>query len=256
MSDRMGYVQIAAFLRKKIDDGVLRPGDALPSMRDVQKEFKVGTPTVERAFRVLRDEGLTTSKWGGATLVAPFAGGVVTGSSRIDRLARTGNEYSAGETSKQHSSRTLSLRDPQLCKEMGIDPGDEVVIRFRVFLTNGKPTAMGHSFIQLRAASVVPEIHQQGQLKPFWHDTYEERTGQKIHRSRDRFLARLASNDELLAFELDLPETVSAPIVVKRTTFHDDDGVLSVWEDICAPGLWFESQSKDAVVEFDRPPSD
>lgn len=69
-AEAAGYAEIAAHYRQQIQDGVLQPGDTMPSMREVGQAFGVAQTTVNRAFRVLKQEGLTTPKAGVGTVVA------------------------------------------------------------------------------------------------------------------------------------------------------------------------------------------
>jgi DNA-binding transcriptional regulator YhcF (GntR family) len=62
---------IAADLRRRIVSGVLRPGDRLPSTRDLAREYRVAIATATRALEALRHEGLTRS--------IPRVGSVVAG---------------------------------------------------------------------------------------------------------------------------------------------------------------------------------
>jgi DNA-binding transcriptional regulator YhcF (GntR family) len=65
-----GYPQIAAYFRRQIQDGTLRPGDTLPSFKETGAQFNVAHTTVNRAYRVLKEEGLTLAKPGMGTVVA------------------------------------------------------------------------------------------------------------------------------------------------------------------------------------------
>lgn len=236
---RTGYADIAAHFRRRILDGELAPGDTLPPMQEVRETFGVAITTVNRAFKMLKHEGLTTAVWGGRTLVAGPRHSTSTGRARLERLERTGREFVTGESSSGHSAALLSCRDLDICEQLDIDPGDEVVVRRRVFRQDGRPTVFAISCIHPRVLASVPEVlHTQGQLKPFWQTTYRERTGREIIRSPERRGARLASTDELAALEVDIPPNAAAAILVLHTTFHDDDGPIEVWEDVYAPGLW------------------
>jgi len=238
MSERTGYADIAAHYRREIMDGRLRPGDVLPSMRDVQEEFGVSGTTANRAFRMLKQEGLTTARVGIGTIVAMRGRLSSTGKARMERLERTGEEFVPGESSSGHRADRLSCRDPEFADLLDIELGDEVVVRRRVFRYNGKPTAFAVSVIHSRATISVPEVAQQGQLKPFWHDTYRERTGKDITASPERRTARHASDDELEALEVAAPSTAAVPVLVIRTVWHDEHGPIEVWEDVHAPGTW------------------
>ncbi len=238
MSERTGYADIAAHYRRKIMDGELRPGEALPSMRDVQEAFGVSVTTANRAFRVLKQEGLTIPNSGVNTIVADRRQLSSTGKARAERLERTGKEFVAGETSSDHQAERISCWDPEFADLLDIELNDEVVVRRRVFRYDGRPTTFAVSIIHSRATATVPEVAQQGQLKPFWHVTYKERAGRDIIASPERRTARHASDDELTALEVDAPPTSAVPVLVIRTVWHDEDGPIEVWEDVHAPGTW------------------
>ncbi|NIA31636.1 MAG: GntR family transcriptional regulator [Actinobacteria bacterium] len=50
--------QVAEFLRKKVNNGDLKPGERLPSVREVVSNLNVGTRTVQQAFSMLQNEGI------------------------------------------------------------------------------------------------------------------------------------------------------------------------------------------------------
>ena len=63
--------RVTADLRRRIDAGEWRPGEALPSVTDLSAAYRVSRATVSKALRVLVDEGklVTRARWG--TFVAP-----------------------------------------------------------------------------------------------------------------------------------------------------------------------------------------
>lgn len=62
--------QLAALLRAKIESGELAPGTALPSIVNLATEHQVATNTVQKALRILKEEGLIVSVAGYGTFVA------------------------------------------------------------------------------------------------------------------------------------------------------------------------------------------
>jgi DNA-binding GntR family transcriptional regulator len=62
--------QLAALLRAQITSGELAPGTALPTIVALAAEHGVTTNTVQKALRILKDEGLVTSVPGYGTFVA------------------------------------------------------------------------------------------------------------------------------------------------------------------------------------------
>lgn len=66
---RPGYLQIADDLRRKIDDGRLAPGDALPSISRLCEEYAASSGVVKSAISVLRTEGRVIGQQGKGVFV-------------------------------------------------------------------------------------------------------------------------------------------------------------------------------------------
>ena len=64
------YLRIASALRGRISSGELRPGDRVPSTRQIAKEFGVAIVTATKVLATLRDEGLVIAKPRAGTVVA------------------------------------------------------------------------------------------------------------------------------------------------------------------------------------------
>ncbi|MEM9828376.1 MAG: GntR family transcriptional regulator [Planctomycetota bacterium] len=58
------FRQIAEQLRKQIENGVHRPGEALPSLRAMALKLRVNPNTVQRAYELLEREGVVQSRRG------------------------------------------------------------------------------------------------------------------------------------------------------------------------------------------------
>lgn len=232
------YTEIAAYLRQLIDEGTLRPGQQLPSMREMGEEFSASPATVNKAFQLLKNEGLTYPKQGVGTVIAEQPRVATTGAARLQRIARTGQTYAPGETSTNHTAGLRSCHDPLIAGLLGVELGDEVVVRTRLFLRGGKPAVAALSYIHPRALGPVPELLQQQRFERFWQEIYTERTGRQPTRSPERRTARLASTNELEMLDVEVPPHAAVPVLMLINVFHDEEGPLEVWEDIYAPGLW------------------
>jgi GntR family transcriptional regulator len=66
---RPPYVQVADVLRREIERGEYRPGQKLPSVRDLSERFGIAPMTVGNVLRVLREEGLVFTTPGRGTFV-------------------------------------------------------------------------------------------------------------------------------------------------------------------------------------------
>jgi GntR family transcriptional regulator len=230
-----GYADVANHFRELIKSGELAPGDALPSVAEIRDQFNVAAKTVSRALGVLKSDGLVTSRGSLGTVVAksPI---VITGSDRLDRMARNGLRYAPGETSTGHRVMRRSVYDADVCKALDLEPGDEAVIRVRVFRQDGRPTSVGVSIYPPHTIAEVPELADDVRMVRQFDELYTERTGREVAKGQRTAHARQASRDELDALEIDAPPHTAVAILVTTVAFHDDEHPLGYWEDVYAPG--------------------
>ncbi|MBM3306527.1 MAG: GntR family transcriptional regulator [Candidatus Aminicenantes bacterium] len=82
------YEQIKAGIRGRIALAALKPGDALPSIRDLAAELIVNPNTVARAYRELEQEGVITTRQGKGCFVSDRSESVVREEKRaaLDRI--------------------------------------------------------------------------------------------------------------------------------------------------------------------------
>ncbi|MET9618888.1 GntR family transcriptional regulator [Kitasatospora indigofera] len=234
------YAEVAAHYRRLITDGELAPGDLMPTVRAAADALGTTTKTASRGLQALDTEGLTEVV-GSHRTVAARQHVAVTGAQRAEMLTRTGRNYSPGESSVDHSSERAPVTDPLVCHQLDIEPGEEVVIRRRVFCgADGERQVYATSWIHLRAYDVVPEVlTTKTRLTPWWHITYKERTGQEIHSSPTRLDARQATPEDLAALGIDAPRSVSVAVLVEHTLWHDETGPIEFFEDVRAPGVGY-----------------
>lgn len=84
------YEQVAGEIRRAVAEGEAKPGDRLPSAKDLAAVLEVNTNTVLRALRLLRDEGLLEFRRGRGVSVAsaPARGAVVQRARELVAFAR------------------------------------------------------------------------------------------------------------------------------------------------------------------------
>jgi len=58
------YLQIMNYLKKEIVSGKLKPGDKVPSVRDLATELQINPNTVQRTLSELEREGIVETKRG------------------------------------------------------------------------------------------------------------------------------------------------------------------------------------------------
>ena len=63
------YRQLVDQVRQALRLGILRPGDQLPTVREVVRQIAINPNTVHRAYRELEQQGLTEGRQGSGTFV-------------------------------------------------------------------------------------------------------------------------------------------------------------------------------------------
>ncbi|RNG16646.1 GntR family transcriptional regulator [Streptomyces botrytidirepellens] len=91
---RPPYQQAAEAIRSDIKAGKIKPGEQLPSHRELQERFGIANMTARSALRVLREEGLIYTVQGRGSYVADVIGpeGKLIEPKRIERPRATSEE--------------------------------------------------------------------------------------------------------------------------------------------------------------------
>jgi len=58
------YLQVLEYLKKQIVSGKIRPGEKLPSVREMSQKFNINPNTAQRVFQELEREGLIKTERG------------------------------------------------------------------------------------------------------------------------------------------------------------------------------------------------
>jgi molybdate-binding protein/DNA-binding transcriptional regulator YhcF (GntR family) len=88
--DTPAYQQIIEQVQRRVAEGHLRPGEPLPTVRDLARQLRLNPGTVARAYAELEREGCIVTRRGGGSFVAdrPDVGPwLVERQSRLSRLA-------------------------------------------------------------------------------------------------------------------------------------------------------------------------
>ncbi len=72
------YVQIVEQIKRLVDSGELKPGDQLPTVRQLATEVKVNFNTIARSYRILDEAGFISTQHGrGTYILGPVENGNV-----------------------------------------------------------------------------------------------------------------------------------------------------------------------------------
>lgn len=233
--NRPPYARIAGHYRDLIGSGVLLPGNLLPSIRALADQWGVSTATADRAMKLLRDEGLVQGIPGVGTEVMAHPVSLASGSERHDRSSRTHSSWGVGEKSSGHTGGVVPA-PADVAREFGIDPGDDVIRRSRVYRDVHGIVSHSTSWIPAEFKRVLPELAESERLEGGLSlDLIAQATGRQVDRRIDDETARIAKDQDLELLGLEAG-TVAA-ILVLTARFLDADGqLLEYGVDLGAPG--------------------
>jgi len=100
------YQQIADQIKGQIMDGTIRPGEELPSIRQLAQQLLISVITVKRAYDDLEREGFIYTRQGLGTFAANIE------SSELDAMRFTQAEEILGEAIKK--CQKLGLRNNEI----------------------------------------------------------------------------------------------------------------------------------------------
>ncbi|MDT3397179.1 GntR family transcriptional regulator [Streptomyces sp. B1866] len=228
------YEQIAADLRGRIVRGELKPGDALPSERELTERWKVSRATVVKGLEVLRHEGLIETRQGTGSSVRERMPLARSAGERYRTAVDTGNVYTAGEYAEILSAESVPA-PADVAAALGVEEGSPVARRHRVTYEGENPTATSYSWFAADVVAAAPRLLQRERVREGTTRYVEMQTGRAPHTGRDWWSARLASDDELALLRLAGPQAVAE----SRHVAYDAEGRPLTYEVGISPaGRW------------------
>lgn len=159
------YLQIAHHIRDQILRGDLRPGDEVPSERQLAASWNVSRPTAARSLEALSHQGLVEKRQGSGTYVRGLA---VNRRARelYGRAKQTGKIYTAGEYAVITSAGWLEAPD-YVAEALSLAPGARAVHRRRVTKNESGPITISTSWFspdvgERAPSSLIPAGFRRG----------------------------------------------------------------------------------------------
>lgn len=215
------YMQVALELKAEIVNGVYPVGSLIPTEDELCKRFSMSRHTVREALRVLREEGLVSSRRGAGTIVVPPR----SRDSDIHQVMSI-NDLLAFGTDTRYVIDAIKMVtiDSKLAARTGLPAGEEwlQVQGFRRTANTDEPVGHSEYYIN-RAFAAVGRILQrhEGPIFPLIEDMF----GQTVSEVHQQISATLIS--KTMAAELDVKED-SAALEIRRTYKVADGRVLQV----------------------------
>ena len=152
------YLQLKRWIENAIARGAIRPGDALPSERDLALEVAVSRVTVRKAVQQLVHEGVLVQRHGSGTFVAPQAHRVEQSLSQLTSFA----EDMARRGMAVHSvwlDRGIYDPSPEETVILGLSSGERVARVARLRISGEMPLAIERAAL---SATILPDPQEIG----------------------------------------------------------------------------------------------
>jgi DNA-binding GntR family transcriptional regulator len=228
------FLQMANSLRDEILRGQRKPGDELPSERDLATLWKVSRPTATRALQALRAQGLAVSRQGAGTFVRTH---LDLSRRAVDRYAMSrsdGHVYPAGEWAEITTARLVKA-PVEIARALELEPGSQAAKRHRVIHSDAGPVEASTSWFSPSVAAIAPRILERSRIREGTVSYVETVTGRRARTARDQLAARLATEQD--ARELGLTQP-SAVLVVRHVVYDAMNHPLEVVDATYPPDRW------------------
>ncbi|MFV8819843.1 GntR family transcriptional regulator [Haliea sp. E17] len=220
-SRRPLYLQVAGILRDEIVTGVYPVGAKLPTEDGLCERFAVSRYTVREALRLLREDGLVTSRKRAGTIVIPprVSGSDIQQVMSINDLLAFGS----GTRFDIETMHTVTA-DESLARHAGVPAGEQwlAVLGYRYTDDSGPPACRTEYYIN-RAFAAVGRLLQrhEGPIFPLIEDLF----GINIVKVEQQIAA--TTLDETLATPLGV-DIASAALQIRRTYTTADATVAQI----------------------------
>ena len=147
------YLQLKRWIEDAVHRGAIKPGDALPSERDLAARVDMSRVTVRKAMQHLVREGVLVQRHGSGTYVAPQPNRVEQSLSQLTSFAEDMARRGMAVRS-EWLDRGLYPPSPEETVTLGLSSGDSVARVGRLRISGDTPLAIERAAL---SASILPD---------------------------------------------------------------------------------------------------
>jgi GntR family transcriptional regulator len=205
------YQQIKALITRSLQEGVWRPGEAIPSEQELAARFRVSQGTVRKAIDALADENLLVRRQGKGTFVATH----VEEQTRFRFLRLTPDAGPPGEVERRFIDCRRLRAPAEVARALALKPGDAVVQLRRLLSLQGRPAVLDDIWLPGQPFKGLTAGRLAGYHGPLY-GLFESEFGVRMIRADEKLRAAAADADS--AALLGVP--VGAPLLsVERLAY-------------------------------------
>ncbi len=230
------YYQLKEIMREKIRSGEWKPGDLIPSERELGEQYGISRMTARQAITELVNEGLFYREQGKGTFVSRH---------KITQqlINLTGFTEDMKARGQRPGSRVISAQmipaDEVLAERLRIKPGQMVFCLQRLRLADDEPLAIEISNLSFMGCErLLEEDLEKNSLYRLLEDKY----GQPLLEAEQELEAGLMGPDEAQLLQV---STGSAALFIRRTTYTERDHPIEYAKSVyCGNKYVFFAQMK------------
>jgi GntR family transcriptional regulator len=216
------YFQLIEMIRKDIETGILKPGDAIPSERELSEKFLISRPTVRQAIKELVYEGLLYREKGKGTFVSrpKFNYGFIQQFSTFyDDMAQKGYQV---------RTRVLGMEVrcdlPNIAKILAIADTDPIISIERMRYVEGDPIVKVSNFIPY---ALCPDLLHQDLTDKSLYRTLFEKYHLRAYRAEITLEATIADTQDSQLLEI----SEGAPVILmKNITYTPENTIMDYFQ--------------------------
>ena len=153
------YYQLKQWVIEQIERGDLKPGDVIPSERELSERFEISRMTVRQALLELVIEGKLVREKGKGTYVASpkINQGLLKLTSFSEDMLSRGMKPGA-----QVVDVSVKPVFPSILQKLGMNPDDKLLVVTRLRMANDKPMALESTHLplsQIRTSRFQQHVH-------------------------------------------------------------------------------------------------
>lgn len=148
------YQRIQNVIRKRIEEGKLKPGQVVESERELAKTHGVSLMTARHALAELQREGLVDRHRGSGTFVAPPK-------REFNKLASFTEQMSARSMAAQSKviHQSVIHGEPDIAARLSLPPGSRLLLLERLREAGGEPFSLETCYLSADTYSGIARAH-------------------------------------------------------------------------------------------------
>ncbi|MGC9356477.1 MAG: GntR family transcriptional regulator [Anaerolineae bacterium] len=210
-SDVPLYHQLHQILKQQIESGLLKPEEKLKSEREFSATYGICRATVQKAIKLLRQEGLVYTRPGSGIYVASRR---KPGKPRLMSPFEEMQEYGFPCSLEILRAETIKVKD-WLSSRLALREGERVHVLQRLCRVGGLSLGIVESYVPYTYA---PQLLDYDFVEISLYEVLEQTFDVRLTWAEQTFGARLAIQEECELLDLD-PDLPTALLTLERITY-------------------------------------